>query len=603
MAKKRSQVPLTERWNVEALYLNLEAWEKAFSKIYEQMEKHFPSVNAYKERVKENPQLLAPLLKDYFALQEEIEQLFVYAHLRHDEDIALDQHKAAFQSAMMLYHTFSQETAWVEPEILEMDASQLDFKGKDLAPYKNYLKQLLHQKQHVLPKEQEKLMAACLSPLQAINSAFSSINNVDLKFDPAKDETGKEHELTHASYQVLIKSRDRQLRKNAFLNMHNRFSEFENTIGDLLSGCVKKHLFNARMRGYASCLDAALFPLNIETSVYTNLTENIRKNISVVHRYIALRKKMLVLDEIHAFDMYVPVHDTIDLTFSFEEASQLIVEALSPLGANYQSILQKGLGEERWVDRYENVNKRSGAYSCSSYRSLPYILMNYQGTLNDLMTLSHEAGHSMHSYHSNHTQSFQDASYCIFVAEVASTFHEEMTFRYLYEKMHSKEEKAYLLSQKLDGIRATLFRQAMFAEFELKIHQIAEQNKPLTPALMRREYEELNRVYFGSEFTYDPQLFYEYLRIPHFYSNFYVYQYATGISAAYALVEHVLNGGEKAKDAYIQFLSSGGSDFPIDLLKRAGVDMTTQKPVETLIHRFASLLEQLEQLMGFDYKS
>ena len=582
MAKARSEMDPSDLWGVETLYNNFDTWKQDFELVQPEL----PSLTAFKGKLDTE---LATFLKAYFELNQKLESLYVYAHLRHDEDTALDEHKALFQQVVMLYHGFSAEMAWVEPEILQIDG----LKASDYPEYENFLHQLLHTRPHVLTKEQEKIMASAGDCFYSINSAFSSINNADLKFDPALDSNGKEHEVTHASYQLLIKDEDRTLRKNAFLSIHRKFSEFQNTIGDLLGGSVKKHLFNAKMRGYETCLDAALYPNNIDTQVYSSLIESVRAHLPAIHNYIALRKEWLKLDEIHAYDMYVPMIKDVDLKFSYDEAVDIILKAVEPLGIEYNAILKKGMTTDRWVDRYENENKRSGAYSCSAYTSKPYILMNYKGTLNDVMTLSHEAGHSMHSYHSNMHQPFQDASYTIFVAEVASTFHEELTFRYLYANAKSKEEKIYILNQKIDGIRATLVRQTMFAEFELAIHTMAEQGQPLTSGTMKTVFEKLNRDYFGEGFTFDEELFYEYLRIPHFYSNFYVYQYATGISAAYALVEKVLRDGP---DDYIRFLSSGCSDFPVQLLKNAGVDVSKKEPVEALITRFGELVDELKHL-------
>ncbi|MCF7806781.1 MAG: oligoendopeptidase F [Simkaniaceae bacterium] len=596
MAKKRNEVALEDRWDVEAFYRDIEAWKEDFLILRKEADSHFPEINQFMGKLSSSPESLAQFLKKYFDLQVKIESLYVYAHLRHDEDITIDSYKSAYQSIMMLYHAFAAETSWVEPEILQIDEKIFDMQSPSLAEYHNYLKQLIHQKQYILPKEQERIMAAAGDSLQTIPSAFSSINNADLKFEDVIDSEGKSHELTHASYQLLIKSNDRSLRKGAFLNMHARFRDFRNTVSDLLAGSVKRHLFNRNVRGFSSCLKAALYPYNIDESVYTNLIESVRAHFPVLHDYVSLRKELLNLDEIHAYDMYVPAIREFDKKYTFEEAVEIIIDSVAPLGEEYQSILRKGLTIDRWVDRYDNENKRSGAYSSGCYSSRPYILMNYNGTFNDLMTLSHEAGHSMHSFFSNRTQTYQDASYCIFVAEVASTFHEELTFRTLYERAASKEEKIYILNQKIDSIRATLFRQTMFAEFELKIHRLAEAHMPLTPDMMKKEYEALNRDYFGPSFAYDEELFYEFLRIPHFYSNFYVYQYATGISAAYALVERVLSGKVDAKNDYLQFLSSGRSDFPINLLKNAGVDMTTKEPVETLIKRFHELTKDLRAL-------
>jgi oligoendopeptidase F len=588
MAKERKSILAADKWAVEDLYESLESWQKEYDALAIQAKEGFAEFTCFRGCLSEK---LESCLKKYFDISEKIEALYVYAHLRHDEDVSFEGAKKAYQSISMLYHMFAAATSWLEPEILQTDLKP----WLQRSEYKNFLKKLAHQKPHVLSEKEERLLAASSDPLQSVTAAFSSINNADLKFEPAVDEKGKANELTHSSYQLYLKSQDRQLRKSAFLNMHKEFGKFQNTIADLLAGSVKKHHFHADARGYKSALEAALFGSNIPISVYYKLVETARANLNGLHDYIALRKKVMGLEEIHAYDMYTPLAKEVDIHYSFEEACDIILQSLEPLGKEYQDILRKGLLEERWVDRYENENKRSGAYSSGSYRSKPFILMNYKGTFSDLMTLTHEAGHSMHSYFSNRGNPFWDAQYTIFVAEVASTFHEELAFRYLYRRAKSKEEKIFILSQKIDSIRSTFFRQTMFAEFELKIHEMLERHEPLTPGSMRAVYEELNRAYFGPDFTYDDTLFYEYLRIPHFYSNFYVYQYATGLSAAFALVERVLNGGGQAD--YLRFLSSGGSDFPVELLKKAGTDMTTKGPVETLISRFNSLVSELKILL------
>ena len=584
MAKERKEVLKSDQWAVENLYPDFGVWKKEFDALSLRAKGGFVEFNCFKGQLEEK---LSSCLKKYFEISEQIEALYVYAHLRHDEDISNEEAKKAFSSIAMLYHLFAAETSWLEPEILQMKGSAW-VEGE----YKNFLKKLLHQKPHVLSGKEERLLAAASDPLQSVTSAFSSINNADLKFEPAVDEKGQKHELTHAAYQVYLKSQDRVLRKAAFLNIHKEFAAFQNTIADLLAGSVKKHIFYAQARGYKSALEAALFVSDIPEKVYRGLIETVRENLKPLHHYVAFRKKALGLEEIHSYDMHVPLAKESTAHYSFDEATQIILESVAPLGKEYQDILRKGLTEDRWVDRYENQNKRSGAYSSGSYKSRPFILMNYKGTFSDLMTLTHEAGHSMHSYFSNANNPFCDAQYTIFVAEVASTFHEELAFRYLYNKAKTKEEKAFILTQKIDAIRSTFFRQTMFAEFELKIHEMAERHEPLTPGSMKAVYEELNKAYFGPNFSYDEELFYEYLRIPHFYSNFYVYQYATGISAAFALAERVLNEGG-LKD-YLRFLSSGARDFPVKLLEMAGVDMASKKPIETLINRFSTLVAELE---------
>lgn len=594
---KRSEIAPQDCWNVEALYPTLQGWNKDFNQLKDQGPgTAWDAIKKLKGKLHEGPATVAQLLKLYTELDRSLTKLYVYSHLRHDEDVGETENKEAHLKATMLYHQFRQEMSWIEPELLQMSAQALEalVKNPELKSYRFFLEKIARLKPHTLNTQEEELLARAAMPLDTAERVFGALNNADLKFPKVADEKGEFHELTHGSYMTYMASRDRTLRKEAFKAMHQTFGLFQNTMCELIQGQVQKHLFFAKARKFNSCLEAALFPHRIDPKVYRALIETVRAHLPVLHRYMALRKQQLGLEELHLYDLRVPLVDDVDIKMDFKEAAQMIVESVTPLKEGYQQVLKKGLLEEGWVDRYENVRKRSGAYSSGCYDSHPYILMNYHGRLQDVMTLAHEAGHSMHSYFSNKHQPYHDASYAIFVAEVASTFNEELALLHLLEKFPDPLQKAYLINQKVEDMRNTFFRQVMFAEFELKIHECVEQGSPLTPDYLNQQYLQLNRDYFGPSVLIDEEIQYEWARIPHFYYNFYVYQYATGISAAHALIETVLEGGP---DAYIQFLSSGGSQFPLDILQKAGVDMTTPDPILKTLHQFEELTTQLAELL------
>jgi oligoendopeptidase F len=415
-----------------------------------------------------------------------------------------------------------------------------------------------------------------------------------MTFAPAVDSQGKEHMLTNGSYGTFLHSNDRTLRKTAVLNLHRGFQSHINTVCELLQGQVQTHLFNAKSRGYSDCLSAALFGNKIDPAVVHRLIETVRKSKGLMEEYLSLRKQVLKLDTLHAYDLACPLVHEAEKKMTYAEACEAVIESVAPLGPEYQAALRKGLLEDRWVDPFENAKKRSGAYSSGCYDSMPYILMNFHGTLSDAMTLAHEAGHSMHSYLSRKNQPYIYEGYSIFVAEIASTFNEQLLTDYLMKKAKTKEERAFLLNEQIDKIRSTIVRQTLFAEFELKIHQLAEQGQPLTPTALNQMYGQLLKDYYGAGLTVDPEMEVEWSRIPHFYSNFYVYQYATGLSASMALHEQAVKSKE-ARDKYLKFLSSGGSKYPLDLLKEAGVDMTTTGPVEAALKRFGYLVGELKK--------
>jgi len=594
--KERSEVLEQDSWDLTPLYVSPERWEEEYQTCVGESNP-FKKLLSYKNRLKEGPGICLECLELTMNIDRKLSKLHTYAHLKSDEDAAHPEHKTREGRAKMLYFEFQHAAAWIEPELLQLSDKAIEtlLKDQKVAPYRFYLEKIFRLKAHTLSIEQEELLALSSKALQAPREIFSAYNNADISFDPIADGEGTEHPLSHGRYLLYMQSKDRVLRKNAFEGIHKQYQNFENTIAEALQGQVQTHLFRAKARRYPTCLEAALFPHRIDTKVYFSLLETVKEHIDVMHRYISFRKEYFKLDAVHGYDMHVSCAPEVELKFDFETAIDLVIDAVGVLGKEYQEILKQGLKEQRWVDRYENARKRTGAYSSGCYDSYPYILMNYQGTLSDVLTLAHEAGHSMHSFLSNRHQPYHYAQYTIFVAEVASTFNEELVFRALLKQLKSPQEKVFLINKKLDAIRATLFRQTLFAEFELKIHTLAEEGVPLTPSLFKTLYKELNALYYGPDFCHDDAIQYECFRIPHFYTNFYVYQYATGISAAQALVNKVLQ--DKNPAPYLKFLSSGSSHYSIDLLQQAGVDMLTKKPVALLIDEFKRLFQELQGYM------
>lgn len=593
MLQERSAVKVQDTWDLTPMYASLAAWEKDYARLLSDEEGFQKKILSYKGRLAEGPALCKEFIEYMMGIDRWLSKLMTYAHLLYDQDVGCDQHKNAYGKIRHTAHEFSEALSWFEPELLQLPSSTLDaiLNYEPLSEFKVVLEKIIRLKPHTLSKEEEQILSIAGKLAQGPYYIFSSFNNADLKFAKAHNEDGKEFEVTHGSYHLYMESKDRELRKSAFHSMHQAFSSFENTLVETLQAQVQSHVFYAKARRYTSSLEAALFPHHIDVKVYQNLIDTVRARIDAMHRYVHARKQFLNLEKIHAYDMYVPCVKEFTMRFTYDEAVDLIIEAVAILGKEYQRILKDGLTSARWVDRYENLKKRSGAYSSGCYDSYPYILMNYQGTLSDVLTLAHEAGHSMHSYLSAKHQPYQYSSYTIFVAEVASTFNEELVFRSLIKRVKSDEEKKYLINKKVDGIRGTLFRQTLFAEFEWKIHQYVEQGDPLTPKLLKELYRNLNRDYYGFDFCSDDLIEYEFMRIPHFYSNFYVYQYATGISAALALVDKVTQ--ENNPKPYLDFLSSGSKEYSLDLLRKAGVDMTCSAPINVLINRFDHLVKEL----------
>lgn len=595
--KTRSEIPDHSKWNVESIYASAADWDDEYQSLLKKGNDGWLDVKKFQGKLGEGPEELKQAFDVVNAYWRSLDRLYVYAHLRHDEDTAHDTHKGMYSKALSLYQTLDQASSWMNPEILALSDETLQryLKASELKEYQTLLKTLLDQKKYILTADQEKLVSLSMKMAGVPYSVFSALNNTDIKFGTVKDSKGEELLLTHGTYSLYLQSPDRELRRNAFKTVLNHYKAHENTLTEALNGMVQAHIFSKKARGYDSCLQAALQPHQINRKVYDSLIKEVNANLPVLHEYVKFRKELLGLDTIHFYDLYVPLVEDVDMKFSYDESVDIVLSSMDLLGDDYKAVLQRGLAEERWVDVFENSGKRSGAYSSGCFDSYPFILLNYTGTLRDVKTLAHEGGHSMHTFLSNQGQPYHYAKYPIFVAEVASTFNEELVFQSLMKKAKSKKERIYLLCQNIEDIRATLFRQTMFAEFELKIHELAEADTPLTPQLLKSLYRDLNVRYFGADFTLDEELDAEFLRIPHFYYNFYVYQYATGMSAAHALVERVGKEGEKARKDYIQFLSSGSSQYPIDLLRIAGVDMEKPDAVKSLIRHFQYQLNLLKK--------
>lgn len=599
--KQRSDILKSDQWNTEALYSSKQDWDVELQHILPDS-KHiprWPEFASFQGTLHQGPQQLKQALDMYMHIDRKLSKLMTYAHLKHDEDITETDFKNCYEQILTIMHHFAEESSWLQPEIMSLPDTLIEeyLSSPCLESYRFFLEKMVRLKKHTLSIELEKLMALSGQTLQTAHKTFSAINDADFKFPSVVNNKGDTTPLSHGTYALAIRDQDRILRENAFKTYHKQYISYENTLCELLSGQMQNHLFNAKARNFSSCLEAALYPKNIDTSVYFSLIDAVHEKIDVLHRYIAFRKRVLKVPQLHMYDLYVPLTSAIDIKLSYDEAEALVIDSVAPLGSEYQNTLKKGFYEDRWVDRYENANKRSGAYSSGCFDSMPYILMNYKSLLRDVFTLAHEAGHSMHSFYSRTTQPYHMSDYPIFLAEVASTFNEDLLSRHLVKNCRSKEEKIFLINQKLEDIRGTLFRQTMFAEFELFLHKSAEEGIPLTPKLLNQTYHALNEFYFGQEAVIDAEIDIEWARIPHFYYNFYVFQYATGISAALALTDKVFNGQKQDRDAYLAFLKGGSSKYPLDMLEEAGVNMRHKGAVCSAIAYFESLLNELETLI------
>lgn len=592
---KREDIPVEETWNLEAIYPSVEAWESAFQKVKDLI----AEAEQFKGKIGESADTLYALLQKQDEITELLYKVYVYAHMKNDENTADATFQALHDRAGNLAAVAGSKLAFVVPEILAIDPQTL--KGflesnKDLQLYRRALDEITRTRPYVLDSEKEALLAAAGEVTDASSTTFGMLNNADLKFPTIKGEDGNDIEITHGRYGTLMESENRQVRKDTFEGIYKTYGAFKNTLASTLSGQIKRDTFYAQARHYKSAREAALFSNDIPEAVYDNLIKTIHDNLPLMYRYVAMRKKALGVDELHMYDLYAPLVPNAKIEVTYNEAKEIVLKALAPLGEDYLNVIKDGF-EKRWIDVRETQNKRSGAYSGGSYGTMPYVLLNWQDNVNGVFTLAHELGHSMHSYYSRTCQPYPYSDYSIFVAEVASTCNEALLNHYLLENTDDKKKKLYLLNNQLEGFKGTIFRQTMFAEFEHIIHEKARAGEALTADLLTKTYYDLNKTYFGPDIVVDEEIGLEWARIPHFYYNYYVYQYATGYSAASALSSQILQEGAPAVERYKNYLKSGSSDSPIEVLKKAGVDMADPKPVQQAMDVFGKVLDETEKLL------
>src|SRR5437762_73413 len=591
----RSEIPESDKWDLRYLFTDVSKWQEDFVWL----RRSYPKLQEWKGRVGKSVQTLATVLEFEKSLEQQMERAHHYASLQLAEESTNNQYLARIGQLQNLLTKSSEAAACVVPETLSIDDQRFAQFIADpaLKDWRIKLHKIRRMKPHVLSEPEERILALGAVALNGYDDTFSQLTDVDMKFGVLVDDTGREKPLTQSSFSSFLVKRDPALRKRAFEQFYVEFQDHQYTLASSLAYSVKADVFRARARNYSSSLEAALFPDDVPVAVYEGLIKSVHANLSPLYRYFELRRRVLKLNELHHYDTYVPLVAEIETNISFDQAVEHVVTALQPLGKEYVDVLASGL-RGRWCDRYETKGKRSGAFSSGSYGAPPYILMNYkEDVFADIYTLAHEAGHSMHTWFSQKSQKYQDYDYPIFLAEVASTFNEELLTHHLLGQTRDPKMRAYIINRQIDDIRGTLFRQTMFAEFEKVIHEIEESGDALTLDTFKAEYHKLLTAYFAENFVLDPQLDLECLRIPHFYGAFYVYKYATGISAAVALAEKVLGGEAGAVEAYLGFLRSGGSKFPLETLKAAGVDMTTPRPIESTLGLFEKRLAELEELL------
>ncbi|WP_347295503.1 oligoendopeptidase F [Enterocloster bolteae] len=591
--KKRSEADSKYTWKLEDMVAEDSQWEQMFKEASGEISEYA----SYKGRLARSADTLYACLLFDDKLSQKIERLYVYARMRSDEDTTVQRYQDMFSRAQTLSYRAAENSSFLVPEILSMDRELLEqYMAADngIGHFKRALEIILARRDHTLSGEMEELLAQSYDATQGASQIFTMFNNADVKFPVITGESGEGIQITHGNYISLMENQDRRIRKDAFEGLYSVYEQFSNTLAAAFSSNVKQAVFYAKAKKYASSREYYLADNEVPELVYDNLVKAVRENIVKLHEYTRVRKDVLGVDELHMYDLYVPMVAAADRRYTYEEAKSIVLEGLAPLGEEYLSLLKQGF-DSRWIDVYENEGKRSGAYSWGTYGSHPYVLLNFHGTLNDVFTLAHEMGHSIHTWYSDRNQPFTYAGYKIFVAEVASTCNEALLIRHLLKKAGSREEKAYLLNHFLESFRGTLFRQTMFAEFEDMAHKKAARGESLTAESLCSIYRQLNADYFGPAMTVDRQIDYEWERIPHFYTPFYVYQYATGFSAAVAISSRIMSGEPGALEGYKKFLSGGCSMKPIDLLKLCGVDMSTTRPVDEALGFFGELIEEFKK--------
>ncbi len=604
----RSRVPVADQWDLTQLFPNDGAWEKEFA----YWEATYPGYAKFKGTLASGPQAIAAVLRFDAELERRVEKVGNYANLRSSGDNAEPAAQRMKGRFSLLAAKHNEAASFIRPELLAIPEAKMNkfMKAPELAEWKLALERIVRYRPHTLTLNEEKILALSANMAGGPSEVFRQLNDTDMAWPTVEDETGRPTQLGHSAYSRLLHSRKRSVRKAAFHAYYTEYEAHKHTLAASYNAAVQGDVFFAKARNYPSARDVSLFADNVPAAVYDSLIAAVHKHLPTNHRYLALRKKALKLDAVHMYDVYAPMVPGVKTHYTWEQAANTVADALAPLGTQYTNALREGLTTGRWSDRYPNKNKSSGAFSSGGFDGPPYIMMNYQPeVLDHTFTLAHEAGHSMHTWLSARNQPYQYYGYTIFVAEVASTFNEQLLLKHLLDRAKSNREKAHLINHAIDEIRNTIVRQTMFAEFEKISHELVEKGEPLTVELLRGEYRKLLELYFGvapgskekpgkvSKFVIDPELELEGMRIPHFYHSFYVYKYATGLSAAIALSEGVLNGGERELNDYLNFLKGGCSKWPLDLLRDAGVDMEKPAPVETALKRYGELVDQLEELL------
>lgn len=593
--KERKDMDLEYTWDLESMYKDEKAWEEDVKLVLEKSK----DFEKYEGRTGESKETLLNVLKGRDEIYRKASHINSYASMKLDQDTRSGDSQSKSDKALAVYVQVSERTSFIIPEILQIDEDILNKyceESEELSLYKQDLDDILRQKEHVLSIKEENLLAQMGEVANSPQQIFSMLNNADLKFPTIKDENGIDVEITHGNFIPLMESKDRNVRKSAFEALYHTYEDFKNTYAQTLSGNTKMNIFNAKARNYNSSIEASLDQNNIPVTVYDNLINSVHNNLDSMHKYMEIRKRALELDEFHMYDLYTPIIKDTDFNVPFEEGKELILEGLHPLKDEYINIVKEGFNNG-WIDVYENKGKRSGAYSGGSYDSNPFILLNYHDTLDSVFTTAHEMGHSVHSYLSRKNQPYVYGGYSIFVAEVASTANEALLLDHMLKNVKDENEKIYLLNHYLEQFRSTVFRQTMFAEFEKIIYEQVEQGGALTADYLSATYKELNEKYYGPSMVVDDEIAIEWARIPHFYYNYYVFQYATGYSAAVSLSQQILEEGEPAVERYLNFLKSGRSDYPINVLQKAGVDMTKEEPVDNALKLFGELVDEMDKLI------
>lgn len=593
---ERSEVPVQYTWNTDDLFVSDEAWQEA----YDAVQTKIPQLAAYAGRLSESAATLYEFLKLDQEISDEFSPISNYAQRKYDQDTREPRYQAMAGKVSSLMVALRSATAFELPEMMKMDDETLEQFYKDepaLELYRLAFTRMRAKREHILSDAEEKILAAVSEATGTASDVFGKLTNADLKFADAEDSEGNKHPVSNGSYVLHLDSEDRVLRKSAYESMYSGYGSVKNTLAATINGHMKQLKVNASVRKYPNTLAAALSNTRVPEDVYHNLISTVNANLDKLHRYVALRKKLLGLDELRMYDIYTSMVPGGEAEIPYEEAKKTVYDALAPLGEEYRKVLQEGF-DNRWIDVYENVGKRSGAYSSGGSEPHPYVLLNHKDNLDSMFTLAHEMGHALHSYYSGHTQPKPYRHYVIFVAEVASTCNEALLMQYLLNRTTDKKERAFLINHYLDKFKGTLFRQTQFAEFELRMNELCAQGQPLTADLLSREYRAVNEKYYGPDMVCDDRIALEWARIPHFYYNYYVYQYATGYSAAIALSQRILREGEPAVKDYLNFLSGGCSKDPIDLLKDAGVDMGSPAPVQSALDLFGELLDEMEALLA-----